>query len=111
MGITVDKRHHPDLGEAVRRLVVLFQPDRIYLFGSRARGDARDDSDYDILVVVPESSHGYIDRMRLGSRQVRDLVPSIQVLVLTSIEFERDQPVVASLPARVTREGHVLYAA
>ncbi len=30
------------------------QPDRIILFGSRATGGARQDSDYDFLVVVPE---------------------------------------------------------
>ena len=37
------------LAEAVRRLVEALQPGRIYLFGSRARGDAHQDSDYDFL--------------------------------------------------------------
>ena len=37
------------LAEAVRRLVEALQPERIYLFGSRARGDAHQDSDYDFL--------------------------------------------------------------
>ena len=40
------------LNEAVRRLVAALQPERIYLFGSRARGDFDADSDWDLLVVV-----------------------------------------------------------
>ena len=37
--------------EIVRRLVEAVQPDRIILFGSRARGDAGLDSDLDLLIV------------------------------------------------------------
>ncbi|PYO54511.1 MAG: hypothetical protein DMD83_22120, partial [Candidatus Rokuibacteriota bacterium] len=42
------------LVEIVRRLVEAYRPDRIYLFGSRARGTAGAESDYDLLVVVPD---------------------------------------------------------
>ena len=37
----------------VQRLVQRFDPEQIILFGSRARGKARPNSDYDLLVVVP----------------------------------------------------------
>jgi Integrase core domain/Nucleotidyltransferase domain len=43
----------PILAEIVRRLIEALQPERIYLFGSRARGEAGADSDYDLMVVVP----------------------------------------------------------
>jgi hypothetical protein len=36
------------------RLVFALRPDAIWLFGSRARGDARPDSDFDLLVVLPD---------------------------------------------------------
>jgi predicted nucleotidyltransferase len=42
----------PVLAEIVRRLVDAVQPARIYLFGSRARGVATEDSDYDGFVLV-----------------------------------------------------------
>lgn len=48
--------HDSALSEVVRILVEVYRPERIYLFGSVARGDAGPDSDYDILVVVPDSA-------------------------------------------------------
>jgi uncharacterized protein len=41
----------PILSELVGRIVRVADPDRIILFGSRARGEFRPDSDYDFLVV------------------------------------------------------------
>jgi predicted nucleotidyltransferase len=46
----------PVLSEVVRRLVEAYRPEYIYLFGSVARGDAGPDSDYDIMVVVPDDA-------------------------------------------------------
>ena len=45
------------LNEVLRRVVAAYEPDRVYLFGSRARGEQGRDSDYDLMVVVPESPH------------------------------------------------------
>jgi predicted nucleotidyltransferase len=41
----------PVLAEIVQRLREAYRPERIYLFGSKARGDSGPDSDYDILVI------------------------------------------------------------
>jgi predicted nucleotidyltransferase len=50
-----DPRLHPTadmqdafINEVVRRLVDLYQPERVYLFGSAARGDSGPDSDLDL---------------------------------------------------------------
>jgi predicted nucleotidyltransferase len=55
-----------DLNEILRRLVAAYQPERIYLFGSAARGEARPDSDYDLLVVVPDDAPPERRRSRLA---------------------------------------------
>jgi len=48
---------HPDeLDRVVRRIVEQVDPVAIYLFGSRARGDARPESDYDLMIVVPDTT-------------------------------------------------------
>jgi len=43
------------LAEMVRRLVAAFAPDHMYFYGSRARGEAGPDSDYDLMLVVSAS--------------------------------------------------------
>ena len=48
--------NNPILDEVARRLVETCHPDRIYLFGSAARGEAGADSDYDFLLVVPDDT-------------------------------------------------------
>ncbi|NIQ85536.1 MAG: nucleotidyltransferase domain-containing protein, partial [Acidobacteria bacterium] len=46
----------PLLADVVRRLVDAYAPERIYLFGSSARGEAGPDSDYDLLLIVPDDA-------------------------------------------------------
>ena len=99
------------LAEAVRRLVETLEPERIYLFGSRARSDWDDDSDYDFMVIVPSSELTPIRRAQVAHRALRGLGIPKDVLVWTREEFERYLPVVASLPATIVREGRLLYAA
>jgi uncharacterized protein len=111
MGITVDERFHPDLAEAVRRLVDCFQPERIYLFGSRARGDARDDSDYDILIVVRDGQQSGFRAAQQAYKALWGLDLSIEIVVATAFEFNREAKATSSLPAATLREGSLLYAA
>ncbi len=52
----VPRADSPVLKEIVRRLVEVYEPERIYLFGSVARGEATRDSDYDLMIVVPDDT-------------------------------------------------------
>jgi predicted nucleotidyltransferase len=102
----------PALAAIVRRVVELYRPERVYLFGSKARGDGGPDSDYDVMVVVPDEA----DAERLQSRRFHeqpwDLERSADVVVIKRSSFEgRAAHVVTSLPATVIREGKLLYAA
>jgi len=54
------------LSEVVARLVDAYRPEEIYLFGSCARGDQGPDSDYDIMVVVPDDVSPERKRSRLA---------------------------------------------
>lgn len=99
------------LAEIVRRLVEAYQPERIYLFGSMARGDAGPDSDYDLLVVVPDDASPERRRSRLAYETLWGTGTAADVIVWEKSRFERRSRVVASLPATVLREGKLLYAA
>ena len=97
------------LAEVVRRLVDALRPERIYLFGSHARGDATEDSDYDLLVIVEERQDQPVRMEQQAYRALRGLLGGVDVVVMTRDFFERRRQVVASLPATVVREGRLLY--
>lgn len=100
----------PALTEIVRRLAQAYEPEKIYLFGSLARGDADPDSDYDLMVIVPDSAPPERRRSRLAYQVLRGTGAAADVLVWAKSSFERRLHVVASLPATVAREGVLLYA-
>jgi predicted nucleotidyltransferase len=97
------------VAEAVRRLRAGIDAERIYLFGSRARDDADDDSDYDFLVVVRDSSLPRYKREQQAFRALCGMGIAKDVVVFTLREFEQGLAVVSSLPATVAREGRLLY--
>ena len=102
--------HDPTLGEIVRRLVAAYMPEQVYLFGSRARGDAGADSDYDVLVVVADDARADRRRSRLAYESLRGTGAAADVLVLTRGAFDARRALRASLPGTVLREGRLVYA-
>jgi len=96
------------LQEIVRRMLSTGQPERIVLFGSRARGDASSNSDLDLL-VVEESS---LPRYRRAPRYLRALVgifPAKDVIVWTPGEIDSWKNVPNAFINVALREGRVLY--
>jgi len=97
------------LEEIVRRLGEAYEPERIYLFGSRGRGDFGPHSDYDLLVIVPDDVPAERRLNRLASEPLRDLRAATSILVACSSYFEARRYLKASLPGTVLREGKLVY--
>lgn len=57
-----------DIDALIERIAEDFGPDRIILFGSRARGEAREDSDTDLLVVLEFEGSNYIKAAEIYAR-------------------------------------------
>lgn len=104
-------KRDPILGEIVERLVRAFSPERIYLFGSKARGDSGPDSDYDLMVVVSHAEQPAFRLAQQAHRAVWGLGTAADILVWTREQFDRRAHLVASLPATILREGKLLHAA
>jgi predicted nucleotidyltransferase len=91
------------LQELLRRLIDAYRPLRIYLFGSAARGDSGPDSDYDLMVVVPDDAPEERKRSRLAYEVLWGTGIAADVLVWTATQFDSRTHVPASLPATVLR--------
>jgi len=91
------------------RLVAALRPRMVWLFGSRARGDARTDSDFDLLVVLPDGlpdaaySHEAVAEPLVACGLAFDAVPCSWGAYL------RDRAVADSLVGKAVAEGRLLY--
>ena len=101
----------PILTEVIHRLRELYRPERIYLFGSTARGESGPDSDYDLMVVVPDDMPATLRDSGRAYKAIWRLGVAADVLVWTHSEFEDRLYLKASLPSTIAREGKLLYAA
>ena len=89
-------------------IVAYFKPQRVILFGSRARGEATRDSDIDLLVVVDDDAPPEKLTWRAGyeahrSRHAADVFP------MRAEAFERNRAVVGTLAAEADADGIVVY--
>ncbi len=95
----------------IQRLVNEFDPVKIILFGSYAWGKPGNDSDIDLLVIVPDISTK-LSSVQLSIRAHRCLrglqIPK-DILVRTCSEIDKYITVYASLEAEILEKGRVLY--
>ena len=101
----------PALREIVERLADAYHPLQIYLFGSKARGTAGPDSDYDLLVVMRDDAPPELKGSELAYQSLWGVGKAADVLVCPEEWFRSRATVITSLPATVIREGKLLYAA
>jgi uncharacterized protein len=87
------------LERAITRVVQTMRPEAIYLFGSRARGDADADSDYDLLVIVPDNAPFNSRSLEATTRVARD----------RRSVFERKREHIGTLSYSAAHEGRLVY--
>jgi predicted nucleotidyltransferase len=93
----------------VERIVTRLSPEQIWLFGSRAEGRARPDSDYDLLAVLPDDAPAEaLDLVKAweltcGLGVPADLVPC------TRTDFEEEKDEVGTLARAAFHRGRCIY--
>jgi predicted nucleotidyltransferase len=89
-------------------LVREVEPDRIILFGSRAKGDHQERSDYDICVLKTGVTH----RRTLAKQIYRllyDLGAPVDVIVETPERFDRLKDNRFMIYKEIAKHGQVIY--
>lgn len=97
------------LDTVTQKLVAEFQPEQVWLYGSHAWGNPHDDSDVDLLVVVPQSDETPIRRAQRAHRCLRGLRMPKDVLVETRQEVDRVKGLKTSLENSILSRGRRLY--
>ncbi len=94
--------------EMVRRIVDRFNPVRIILFGSYARGTAGPDSDADLLVIKPIKGSKRQERIQIGIA-LQGMGLAKDILVATPEDIETTAHLPGTVLHDACREGLVLY--
>ncbi|QOJ24660.1 MAG: nucleotidyltransferase domain-containing protein [Gammaproteobacteria bacterium] len=100
------------LRQMVDTIVREASPETIILFGSRARGDARPDSDVDLLIVETEPFSPQRSRRKEAARlyiALKGLEISKDLLLYSRDEFEHWRSSTNHVVGRAVREGKVLH--
>jgi predicted nucleotidyltransferase len=107
--MTATRQRHIIQAIAEKAKAVAPKGSEIILFGSQARGDARENSDWDILVLLDKKrvSPADIDEVAYPLRELGwDFGETINTILFTKEEWNRD--VASPFYQNVTREGITL---
>lgn len=96
------------LAEVVHRFLAVGSPRKIVLFGSQARGDARNDSDLDILIIEETGGPGWKASPRYYGA-LAGFHREVDIIVASPAEVEDWSEVSNYLLTTALREGRVLY--
>ncbi len=96
----------------IDRMVLTAKPNALWLFGSRAREEARTERDFDFLEIFTDDRSGEIDRLR---DRLADAVQGsgigVDIAVCTETEFESFKTMAGSLIRTVHEQGRKVYEA
>ena len=95
--------------ELLDPVVAYFQPRRVILFGSVARGDAGPDSDIDLLVIVDDDTPPEKITIRAGRESRRPYREPADVIPMREDTWRRFSRVAGTLPYAASTEGIVVY--
>ena len=90
-----------------RRVAEEFAPERIVLFGSHARGDASEDSDVDLLVIMRTRKRPTEQALEIRRRVSRHF--PLDLLVRTPREVARRLKLKDCFLTSILAEGETLY--
>lgn len=85
-----------------------YRPERIYLFGSVARGEDDELSDIDV-VVIKRTALPFFDRLREVARLLPAEIGGVDILVYTPEEFAAMQQGGNAFAQMLAEEGRLIY--
>ena len=97
------------LRDLVAKIVERADPVAVYLFGSRARGDHDEDSDYDVMIVVDDSWPPERANVREAFKLVEGRSVPVDALLVRRARFEEEKHLVGTMSHEVACDGRLLH--
>ena len=94
--------------QLMERIIAEFRPHEVRLFGSRARGEARVTSDWDLFVIVPDDLEA-TDDLFAGYRLRRETRTRADVILCPASEFIDDRDTPNTLAYEAAHNGVRIY--
>lgn len=98
------------LKDVIGRILSVVAPKQIFLFGSAARGEIRENSDIDLMVIVPNGLH----RRKTSKNIYRKMIGlgfATDIVVVTEGDVEKYKDTAGYVIGSASREGRLVYAA
>jgi uncharacterized protein len=96
------------LDEMVRKIVDLFHPEKIILFGSYARNEFTEDSDFDFLIVMPVENTQRQKANEIDLALADRTIP-IDIIVVTPEQYESRKNLIGTIINVAANEGRIIY--
>lgn len=96
------------LESIISKVLEVITPDKIILLGSHARGDARPDSDYDLLVITKDPRN----ELKIAQdiyEKLYNINAAVDIIVKTPESLEKSRKRFVSVVKQALQEGIVVY--
>lgn len=98
------------IDKIVEKITIEITPLRVIVFGSIARNEAKNDSDIDLLVIMPNGTHRR-KTAHILYRKIREIGVPLDILVTTIEDLEKYQHDPSLIYHQILQEGIEVYAA
>ena len=95
--------------ELLKSVVDYFNPRKVILFGSRARGDARPDSDHDLLVIVDDDTPQTKFHWRSIHEARKHYRKAVDIALYRQSTYDEEVGVIGTLAHMVDADGTVVF--
>jgi uncharacterized protein len=107
--VVVAKPNDPVLDRLVGQIVERIDPVAVHLFGSRASGEADEDSDYDLFVVVDDDVPEGHANLSTARSLINDTGVPVDIVLVRKGTFARRSEQVGTLSHEVRHHGIMIH--